>query len=41
MEHNSEANRVHCSATFAALLAEQWPEAVLVSRGVRQIKGKG
>ncbi|GFR51224.1 hypothetical protein Agub_g13599 [Astrephomene gubernaculifera] len=42
MEHNSEADRVHCSAAFAALLQEQWPEGALVdSRGVRQIKGKG
>ncbi|GFR51053.1 hypothetical protein Agub_g13221 [Astrephomene gubernaculifera] len=42
MEHNSEADRVHCSAAFAALLQEQWPEgAQVTSRGVRQIKGKG
>ncbi|GFR51221.1 hypothetical protein Agub_g13595 [Astrephomene gubernaculifera] len=42
MEHNSEADRVHCSAAFAGLLQEQWPEGALVdSRGVRQIKGKG
>ncbi|KAG2494760.1 hypothetical protein HYH03_007005 [Edaphochlamys debaryana] len=42
MEHNSEQDRVHCSAAFAALLREQWPDGpVLVSRGIRQIKGKG
>ncbi len=40
MEHNSEADRVHCSAAFAALLAEQWPAAGVASRGVRPIKGK-
>ncbi|PNH03020.1 Atrial natriuretic peptide receptor 1 [Tetrabaena socialis] len=41
MELNSEADRVHCSAAFAALLREQWPRVTLDSRGVRQIKGKG
>ncbi|GFR40643.1 hypothetical protein Agub_g1228 [Astrephomene gubernaculifera] len=42
MEHNSKADRVHCSAAFAALLQEQWPVgAQVTSRGVRPIKGKG
>lgn len=41
MEHSSEANRVNCSGAFAALVAEQWPELRLISRGIRQIKGKG
>lgn len=31
---------MHCSGAFAALLAEQWPAAVVASRGVRPIKGK-
>ncbi|KXZ49839.1 hypothetical protein GPECTOR_19g290 [Gonium pectorale] len=41
MEHNSEADRVHCSAAFAALVAEQWPDVLVISRGLRHIKGKG
>lgn len=41
MESNSERDRVHCSKAFAGLLSEQWRGAVLASRGVRQIKGKG
>ncbi|EFJ45457.1 guanylyl and adenylyl cyclase family member, partial [Volvox carteri f. nagariensis] len=41
MEANSEADRVHCSTAFAALVSEQWPELTQISRGVRQIKGKG
>ncbi len=42
MEHSSKADLINCSAAFAALLREQWPEgARLVSRGVRPVKGKG
>ena len=41
MESNSEQDRLHCSTTFAALLRAQWREAVLESRGVINVKGKG
>ncbi|GLI69601.1 hypothetical protein VaNZ11_014264 [Volvox africanus] len=42
MEHNSMADRINCSAAFAALLREQWPGgARIVSRGILAVKGKG
>ncbi|GIL75015.1 hypothetical protein Vretimale_2499 [Volvox reticuliferus] len=42
MEHNSMADRVNCSAAFAALLRDQWPGgAKIVSRGILTVKGKG
>lgn len=43
MEHNSLADRINCSGTFAALLREQWrgDGLELSSRGVMNVKGKG
>jgi class 3 adenylate cyclase len=41
MESNSKANAVHCSGTFAAALREQCRGALLESRGVISVKGKG
>ena len=40
-ESTSQEGRVHCSSPFAALLREQWPGAVLTSRGLMSLKGKG
>ena len=41
MESNSKPNRIHCSSTSAALLAEQSQDMPLRSRGLIPIKGKG